>query len=111
MTVGEPDRAIDILDHLLSRPSGMTVALLKTQPFQLFLGTHLCRVSLVHRMETNVAHQPSRSFVCRLHSFPRWSFFISADSALQGNDIFDRQVESSPLRLRSGRYRRVLPMG
>jgi hypothetical protein len=33
MTVGEPDRAIDILDHLLSRPNGMTVALLKTQPF------------------------------------------------------------------------------
>jgi hypothetical protein len=29
MTVGEPDRAIDILDPLLSRPSGMTVALLK----------------------------------------------------------------------------------
>jgi hypothetical protein len=25
MTVGEPDRAIDILDHLWSRPSGMTV--------------------------------------------------------------------------------------
>jgi hypothetical protein len=46
-----------------------------------------------------------RSFVCRLHSFPRWSFFISADSALQENEIFDNQVESSPLGLHSGHYR------
>jgi hypothetical protein len=38
----------------------------------------------------------SRSFVCRLHSFPRWSFFISADSSLQENEIFDGQVEKIP---------------
>ena len=38
----------------------------------------------------------SRSFVCRLHSFPRWSFSISADSSLQENEIFDGQVEKIP---------------
>ena len=30
--VGEQDKAIDLLDHLLSRPSFVTVATLKTMP-------------------------------------------------------------------------------
>jgi len=53
----------------------------------------------------------SRSFVCCLHSFPRWSFLSPPGSALQGNEIVDGQVESSPYALRSGRYGQVFPMG
>jgi hypothetical protein len=66
------------------------------------LARQFCRVSLVHRMETNVARQPFEVIRLPPAFISSLVFSISADSALQENEIFDGQVESSPLRLHSG---------
>ena len=65
------------------------------------------RVSLVHRMETNVARQPFEVIRLLPAVISSLVVSISADSALQGNEVVDGQVKSSPSALRSGRYRRL----
>ena len=75
------------------------------------MARQFCRVSLVHRMETNVARQPFEVIRLLPAFISSLVVSISAGSALQGNEIVDGQVESSPYALRSGRYGRVLPMG
>jgi hypothetical protein len=49
MEVGETERAIDILDHLLAVPSNMTVSLLKVQPFWDPIRRHPRFIDLVKR--------------------------------------------------------------